>query len=703
MKRMIKIILSICLILGIIISVNIGTLADNPFVTRTVDRYGELCETQDAYESTLKIKNIVTPTDTYTLKEPSDIYFDSNNYLYICDTGNKRIVVLDENLNYCTDFGSTELNKPTGITVRDGICYVADYGDEQKKPDGSTVQIPGAIYLYSFNKDTGIASYLEKRETPESAVLQIDGFTYHPQKIAVDSNKTMYVCNEGSYNGILTISDENRFMSYFAPNNVKTSLWDRIKRFFYGENEKVLLKDNIPTPPTNVFIDDSGYIYTVTKTIVLNDIGDTLKRVNIGGINFYRDDMITSSEFISCFSGDYGNVYAVTESGFIYEYDLEGNVLFIFGGNSTSIDQLGLFKKASGIVVNQNDELIILDKNDNSLQVFTPTNFTNTVHNAIKLYNDGKYSEAKALWEEVLVYNSMTDMAHKGIGMAEYLEGNYKEALKEFKLANAKEEYSEAYWEIRNVWISNNIGLIFGILLFIIALIFALSILNRKLFIFSKLNDKITSIRKYKNVNEGFLMVDMIRHPLDATYQFKTNKKINIYHGFIVLGLIFGIYILSLVGTGFIFNNVVLEKTILLKEAFKILIPIGLFIVGNYLASSLLEGEGTFKGIFLSTMGSLIPLVIIFPFVILVSNVLTYNESFIYYFGLVIMIGWSAILLFVCNKELHNYTGKQMVLNIIMTILLMLVLLIVLILVYLMVAQVIDFIKDIFTEAIFHG
>ena len=693
MKK-IKIILILIFLVIIPISI-IKIKADNPFVTRTVNRYGDLCETQDAYEATLKIKDIKTPTETLSLNEPSDIYYDNDYFYYICDKKNKRIIILDENMEYVLHFGEDRLEDPRGVTVRDDVVYVADSGGK----DNAT----GGILLYNFDKVNKEVTFIEKRLTPESAVLQIDGFIYRPEKIAVDSNKTMYVINEGSYNGILTISDENRFMSYFAPNSVSTSLWDKIKRFFYGENEKVLLKDNLPTPPYNVYIDDSGYIYTVTQTVIQNDLGDTLKRVNIGGINFYASEMITSGEFVSCFSGNYGNVYAITKTGFIYEYDLEGNVLFIFGGNSTSIDQLGLFKSASGIIVNKDDELVIIDPIDNSMQVFAPTNFTNTVHNAIKLYNDGKYSEAKELWEEVLVYNAMTDMAHKGIGMAEYLEGNYEEALKEFKLANAKEEYSEAFWEIRNVWISSHIGLIFGILIFIIVSIFALSILNRKYYIFSKLGSKITSIRKYKNINEGFYMVDMIRHPLDATYQFKTNKKINIYHGFIVLALIFIIYIIGLVGTGFIFNNVILEKTILLKEAFKILIPIGLFVFGNYLASSLLEGEGTFKGIFLSTMGSLVPIIIIFPFVILVSNALTFNESFIYYFGIVIMVGWSAILLFVCNKELHNYTGKQMVLNIIMTILLMLVLLIVLILAYLMIAQVVDFIKDIFTEAIFNG
>ena len=37
-------------------------------------------------------------------------------------------------------------------------------------------------------------------------------------------------------------------------------------------------KENLPAPPTNVFLDDSGYIYTVTKSIIQNNLGDTLKR-----------------------------------------------------------------------------------------------------------------------------------------------------------------------------------------------------------------------------------------------------------------------------------------------------------------------------------------------------------------------------------------------------------------------------------------
>lgn len=694
-KKLLRSLLSITLIICSIFVLRFSVKAENPFVTRTVNRFGEVVETQDAYESILKIKNINDGLNDFTLNSPSDIYIDNEDYVYIADTNSKQIVILDKDHNFVTKFGSDVLLKPTGLYVRDNVIYVADYGLAN---DNTT----GQVVLFNFDKSLKLATLKEKRKTPTSKVLEIDKFIYRPQKIAVDVNNTMYVVNEGSYNGILTISEDNRFMSYFAPNDVETSLKDKITYFLYGDNKKAALMDITPTPPYNVTIDDSGYIYTVTQTVVKNDIGDTLKKVNIGGLNFYPAAMLASSKFVAAWSGNVGNVYAATADGLIYEYDNEGNILFIFGGNTTSIDQLGLFKSISGLAINSSEEIYILDQNDNSIQIFEPTSYTNTVHIALGLYNDGKYTESKEYWESVLMYNSLLDVAHKGIGLAHYLNADYKEALKEFKLANAKEEYSDAFWEIRNVWIQNHIvGLFIGLVV-LIALIFTYGILNKKYHLGERRKAYFKSLKEKKKwFRDLMLMFGMLRHPLDTTYYLKTDKKIRYYNGIIFLVILFGVYILGLTCTGFIFNNVVLERTILLKEAFKILIPIGLFIVANYLASSLLEGEGTFKAIFLTTIASLMPIVIIYPIVILLSNVLTLNESFLYYFGIVIMIGWALVLLLVVNKELHNYSFKRMILNVLMTLLLMLVLLIVIILCYLMFMQVYQFVKDIISEVIF--
>lgn len=693
MKKL-KITLSIILLLLIFLTNAKKVSADNPFKTRTVNRFNEIVDSPDAYEAILKVKNIKTFDGYINLSSPSDLFIDDADNLYIADTGNKQIVILDSDKNLITSFGSDQMIKPTGIYVRNSVIYVADYGS----PSDNT---SGCIWIYDVDLQKRQVTFKEKRQTPKSAVLEIDNFVYRPEKISVDQNLTMYVVNEGSYSGIMTINDENRFMSYFAPNNVKTTFKQRLQNFLYGDNKNVTLTDILPTPPFNVHIDDSGYIYTVTQTVIKNDLGDTLKKVNIGGNNFYPSEMIASSDFTSCWSGSVGNVIASTKSGFIYEYDINGNILFIFGGNTTSIDQLGLFKSISGVVIDSFNQLVVLDQNDASIQIFRPTEYTNKVHQALNLYNEGFYKESMQLWQEVLKYNSMLDVAHKGIGLAHYLEGDYNEALKEFKIANAKKEYSEAFWEIRNIFLEEHIGLVFVIFCTISLFVSGIIILKKKTTLFNKLQEKTKSFKNKKFVHDFLLMFGMIKHPLDTTYYLKTDKKIKVYNAFIMLLLIFLIYIFGLTCTNFIFSNVVLERTILLKEAFKIIIPIVLFVIANYLASSLIEGEGRLASIFSVTMASLAPIIIIYPIVVIISNILTFNESVIFEFGILSMIVWSAILLFVTNKELHNYTFKQMLLNIILTIVLMLVLLIVLILCYLMFQQVVDFIKDIIAEAIF--
>lgn len=158
---------------------------------------------------------------------------------------------------------------------------------------------------------------------------------------------------------------------------------------------------------------------------------------------------------------------------------------------------------------------------------------------------------------------------------------------------------------------------------------------------------------------------------------------------------------LHLAGTGFIFNRVVLERTILIREAMKLIIPILLFVFANHLISSLMSGEGTLRSIFINTIGSLGPVIIIMPIAVALSNVLTENENFVYYFLLAAMVIWTVVLLFVVIKETHNYTARQVIVNFILTAMMMAIIVIVALLLYLVFAQVFGFIADLIKEVIY--
>lgn len=665
-----------------------------PYKTETVNRFGELVPTQDAYEAYHSVSVFTRGDVQESFNKPQDIYVDGEGYIYLADTGNRRIVVFDPAWNCVNIFGSDELIRPQGIFVRDGRAYVADYGSE-------TDNQSGRIHIYSYDKETNAAAHLASLATPSSPILRVENFIYRPQKIAVDNNGTMYIVSQGASNGVLLVTDENRFLNYFAPNAPAGTFLDLVRDFFYGGKSGVLIEKKIPPAPANVMLDDSGYIYTVTRTVTRNDLGDALKRVNIGGVNFFPAGMVSAGSFVDCWTSPYGTVYAVTANGFIYEYDIEGNLLFRFGGPIASDEQLGLFRSASAIAVSPDDILYVVDDAAGCIQMFRKTDFTAKVHVALRQYTEGRYAESEELWEEVLRYNSLFDLAYKGIGLSEYLEGNYRAAMGYFRLANAREEYSEAFWEVRNLWLVRNMGILMIAFFATAALLIALAILNRRYAFAGKALAPARKIIGRPGMQNWLVMFKFIRHPLNAVYDVRYNKKIKVYAAIAYLFLLFAVYILHLSLTGFIFNPVVLERTILLREALKFVLPVLLFVFANHLISSLMSGEGTLRSIFINTIGALGPVLVLLPLAVLLSNVLTLNESFVYYFLLAAMALWTVVLLFVVIKETHNYTGKQAVVNFLLTAMMMAIIVIVILLLYLVFAQVIGFIADLIKEVIY--
>ncbi|MCK9537301.1 MAG: hypothetical protein M0R05_06980, partial [Bacilli bacterium] len=651
-----------------------------PYKTETVNRFGELIPTQDAYEPYYNLAVFSYDGNKESLNKPQDIFIDGDDYIYLVDTGNRRIVIFDGAWHCLNIFGTDLMMKPQGIFVRDNRIYIADYGTESDNQSGR-------IFIYDFNKTTNTVTFFKALGVPKSPILTVENFIYRPQKISVDQNGTMYITSQGASNGILLVNNENRFLNYFAPNAPSGSFWDLVKDFFYGNKKDVLITKKIPPAPINVMLDDTGYIYTVTRTVVRNDLGDALKRVNIGGINFFPYDMVSAGSFVDCWSSAYGTVYAVTANGYVYEYDIEGNLLFRFAGPIASDEQLGLFRSASAVAVNSLDILYVVDDTASSVQFFRKTNFTINVHIALKQYTEGRYPESEILWEEVLRYNSLFDLAYKGIGMAKHLDGNYHSAMRYFRLANSRAEYSEAFWEVRNLWLINHMADLMIGFFAALAVIIGAIILNRRYALFLKITAPVKALISRPGVTDQLVMFKFIRHPFKAVYDVRYNKNIKVYSAFGFLLVIFAVYIVHLVATGFLFNPIILERTFLIKEALKIGLPVLLFVIGNHLISSLMSGEGTLRSIFINTVGSLGPVLILLPPAILISNILTYNESFIYYFLVTALMIWVGVLLFVVIKETHNFTFKQTVINLILTLMMMLIIVVVILLVYLVIAQ----------------
>jgi len=694
-KRILIIFMLIVLTTFFAVSQN-SVSAASAYNTYTTDRNGDLIETNEAYEAVYMMRSL---SDGTTLNGAKDMVIDSEDYIYIADTGNLRVLILDSNLDVVVSFGEDFFVKPLGIAVVDDLIYVADYGLGLVDSD------IGNISIWRFDKSLNEVTQVSVLSTPSSEILEIDNFIFRPLKIAVDDNHTMYVVNEGTTSGVMIINENNRFIDYFASNSVDISLWDRIERILFSNNENVTLTKNIPTPVSNITLDGQGYYYTVTETNSDSSTGDYLKKVNIAGTNFFPDDMYVYSDIVDVTTGSVGNVYTVTSTGFICEYDNLGNLLFMWGGKGVGNDKLGLFLSASSIAIDSNNNIYVIDDSSgrNSIQIFRETPFAEQVHEALDLYNQAKYVESIDVWKNVLRYNSMFDMAYKGIGLGYQMNEEYDIAMTYFKIAQDHEDYSEAYWDSRNLAMMNHATAMMWMILGGIGVLIAISITNKKYRYIQKALAPVKSLTRYRYVRETVYMFRFLSHPADSCYEVKSKNKASMTSAWIILLLLFIIYILGLVYTGFVFNYVILENTVLVVEALVILLPIILFIISNFLMSSLMEGEGTFKATFINTIGALMPILVIYPFVIILSNFLTLNEAFLVQAGIFVMFAWSSILIYFNIKETHNYGVGQAFANLFLTILMMIILLIVLLMVYMMLIQVTNFVTDIIKEVILRG
>lgn len=265
----------------IILTLTVGVLslpkkveASSPYKTYTVDRYSNYIETQDAYEPYSMVKIIY---NNLTLNDAQDMMTDAYDNLFIADSGNKRGLILDSGFNVITSFGENEnLTYPRGIYVISGeqasteYIYLTDY--DSKNQIGRIIR-----YLYDLTLKT---VKLDKiYGTPSSWMLTVDNYVYKPIKIAVSSNYYMYVTCEGSTSGVLMITPDNEFITYFASNSVSYTFIEKVEYFLYGDNEKANLTKLVASAPYNVMLDGSGYVYTITQGETSDGLSDNFKKL----------------------------------------------------------------------------------------------------------------------------------------------------------------------------------------------------------------------------------------------------------------------------------------------------------------------------------------------------------------------------------------------------------------------------------------
>jgi len=673
------------LVLGMLLLVLLPSLSVGanglPYSTYTYSSSTHrLVWTQDAY---LPL-SISYDLGGFTLANPQDLTIDAQDNVYIADYGNARVIKYSLRTDEVTLIGEGILNKPNGVHVGvDGALYVADFGTKKG-------------YKFIWDGDAGAYGVATIYEKPVQGPYFSEGDAFDPVKIVTDRGNNVYVLLSGNINGLAEYENDGTFFGFFGGNRLPSTLDNILKYLLFDEQQRREWFKMIPSPVYNVAVDPDGLILTTTKTV------PGYLKLNIAN-DIYNQSDWGFEDTEDLFVGPYGTIFAVSLEGYLAEYDPEGSVLFVFSGPDT-FGQKGLFRSPSGIAVDSKNNIYVVDKTTNALQVFVPTDFANEVHRAIFDYQDGRYAEALEPWRRVLQMNSLFDLANKGIGDAYFAQGDYEQAMVYYEVARDRQGYSEAFWEVRNAALLGSAGAIVGVLIGLIVLSIANSLIHFTRFASEPLRRFRTRVLEKSGFYRQMVFpLYLFRHPADGFYGIKREKKGSNLTALIYLLAFFAAYLLWIFKTNFLYNDHIPSEINLLEQITTVFLPFFLWVVANYLVCSIREGEGKLSDVFQGSAYALLPMIVTFPLLTLISQGLSYNESFIYYTILYAGIALTVVYLIIMVKEIHYYDMKPTIGNILITLFTAIMMLAVIFIVFLLLNEVWNLVSDVIREVISRG
>jgi len=461
----------------VLVGSSMVALADGSY-TYCYDYWGDIQDSPDAYEVVGVYTSSDLGLDTY-FKDPSGLTVDGND-VYIVDRGNNRIVqltrvsrdkfelvrIIDE-ISSGTDV--VNFDGPSDIAVsEDGNLFICDTNNARIVKLDKDLNL-----LQTFTKPTD--------ETLDAKLL------FQPDKLCVDTAERVYAIATGINKGLIKYEADGTFSGFVGATPVVYEWWDYIWKRLASQAQRAQMQSFVPTEYENVYMDHDGFIYTVTGKVeedaLRNESADAIRKLNMmgsdilirngdypvyGDLYFGEGGGYKGSSLMQDITAFDNDIYMALDRnrGRIFCYNDQGRLLFAFGGNG---NQDGYFRKPSAID-HMGYDLMVLDRQDNSMTLFAPTEYGQAIFDAIDQFDAGEYEKSGQSWENVMTLNGNYDLAYIGIGRSLLRQEEYKEAMEYFELKYDDENYSKAFKQYRKIWVEEHIGIIFAVVFLALAI-----------------------------------------------------------------------------------------------------------------------------------------------------------------------------------------------------------------------------------------
>lgn len=193
----------------------------------------------------------------------------------------------------------------------------------------------------------------------------------------------------------------------------------------------------------------------------------------------------------------------------------------------------------------------------------------------------------------------------------------------------------------------------------------------------------------------------VITHPFDGFWDLIHEKQgtLSAAHTFLFLFLL--TRVIKLICTNFQFISAPIQHINLFEEAASLLLPFLILCVANWSMTTLFDGKGRFKDIYMAMCYALVPYTLIQLPMILISNGLTYEEGSLYSVMLSISIIWCLFLAFIGLMEIHDYGPGKTFIFIIVTVVGACVILFLMLVFFSLLSDAVAFFVSLYREIVF--
>lgn len=670
----------------------------------------------------------------------SDLCTDARGWVYIVDQTKGQVVALNQDyeVQYIIDeFQSKEkpkdtFNEPQGIYVSDDYIYVCDTKN-------------GRIVIFTLD-----GTYSNIVTSPDNSyfrdTVRANGevspakYTFTPVSCAADRYGRLFVISTGCNQGVIIMDEDSNFTGFIGAQKVTYSVFDMFFRRFESEEERATRIDNVSVNLNRLALEHGTYgdfIYAVTTNVddeskqeeaikskepdyspikKLNANGDNILKRNgffdcAGEVNVLRSSMSNEvygvSQIADVAVGPEGTFTLVdVKRSKLFTYDANGQLLYAFGDFSETYQLGTLTRKCARAIDYQyyptsgTYNLVVMDTDTTSITVYSRTEYGDLLIKALANENARNYDASEENWKAIIGANNNFDAAYVGVGKALYYQGRYDEAMEYLKAAKETDYYAQAQSAK-----SQERMVKYPILPLVIVAVAALIIvLFIKLMVYAKRLNYQGNFKSGKHTYWEELMYGFYVsfHPFDGFWDIKHEGRGSLRAGMTILGINVLASYYQAIGKSYLANPTEVYSSFW-TQILAIFIPILLWAIANWCLTTLFDGEGSFKQVLIASCYATAPL----PWFMVISTLATNLTSSVgdglTSFIMVIGYIWVAFLLFFGTLVVQDYSLGKNVITTFGTILCMAVIMFIVILFASLVTNLVSFVSGLVSEISFRS